>query len=223
MEKFNSDFFDWTGRLRERRITEHGTVNQKEAFNGEIYTSYLITLCKLCRKETGLETSGYGKFVIDLWAFYEETVEKSRSHDDYLGLVCAGIKLKWLEVSRTIYRSEFILFLISRHKLLAIFGIIHALILPFKLIWSCAFSNKTKHGDISTDGELFAFNICENYLIFYPVKLICYFFLKKRFGIRWRTRLFELKFSGNKFTTNEDHPCRIMSRKLDELLFGEIW
>lgn len=212
--EFNPGFFDKDGLLRTRRITEYGVPETKDAFNGLIYTSYLSTLMRMMMVASdpdNLRQKMQLKYdLIDSDGFKKE---HDYSHDDMTGIVCAKIwpyEIKW---SRYWYRAESFLYLYCAGRKWAklFFPILSA-----KMIFSHMTKNKAKNGSLDTDGPLLAWVIYENF-DFPLTKKICVFFNKVHFGKKWLSKMFEIKFSGNEFTENADHPCRVISRAVDGL------
>lgn len=201
---FNPAFFDENLLLRSRRWTEYNVEEKRQAFNGLIYGAYFITLMMKNGKYS------FEKYLISIKRYYAEN--KDFSHDDMTGVVSLHItpeKIKW---SRYWYRTEAFLYLFrSGHKWARLFFPL----LSLKMIYSCATKNKSKNGSWDTDGPLLAWVIYENFPEhFKNTAKICNYFLKKHFGDRFLEVIFEIKFAGNKYSTNEDHPNRILSRML---------
>lgn len=207
---FHPNFFDTRGLLRPWRHTEWGEDEILDAFNGELYTAYLITL---------LKKLGY---VNEAKSFTEKiktayVKDKSYSHDDTTGLVCSGIRPVF-HLSRYWYRTELILYTFFRFHfspfILAPFWAVSMMIpLYVKMIFSCWNQTKTVHGEIETDGKLIAWLICESFpILFFPVKWICYLGIKKHFGEDWLSKLMNIKFN-----RDADHPCRLMAAEYDNL------
>ena len=202
---FNPGFFDKDGLLRTRRTTEYGVPETKDAFNGLIYTSYLITLLK---KQNG--KIDWYPFFCRMFLYYDKS-DKNYSHDDMTGVVCVKIipyNIKW---SRYWYRTEAFLYLYCAGQKWAklFFPILSA-----KMIISSVIKRTAKNGSPDTDGPLLAWVIYSNFN-FPLTKKICLWGLKKNFGEKYLSKIFEIKFPGNEFTTNEDHPCRIVSKLID--------
>ena len=207
---FNPGFFDKDGLLRTRRITEYGVPETKDAFNGLIYTAYFKTL---------LSISGNFSYL-----FFEDVIKNSYqksnkdiSHDDMTGVVCQKIipyNIKW---SRYWYRTEAFLYLYcAGHKWVCIFFPL----LSLKMIFSSLTKNKAKNGSFDTDGPLLAWVIYQNFN-FTITKKICEWGLRRNFGEKYLSKIFEIKFPGNEFTDNADQPCRIVSRFIDGIYLND--
>lgn len=203
--EFNPGFFDKDGLLRTRRITEYGVSETKDAFNGLIHSSYLKTL--LLKNNW----KAYSSFFRSSIANAYRQGDKNISHDDMTGVVCATIFPEDIKWSRYWYRTEAFLYLYcAGHKWAKLFFPI----LWLKMIGTCAIKEKAKNGLPETDGPLQAWLICENFS-FKRVGKICEFFNKINFGKKCLSNMFQIRFHGNEFTDNADHPCRVVSRLID--------
>lgn len=210
MIEFHQNFFDRQGLIRPWRHTEWGDDETLDAFNGELYTAYLVMLLKKRGHED--EAKSFAEKVKTAYV-----KDKSYSHDDTTGLVCLGIRPVF-HLSRYWYRTELILYTFFRIHFIPLivfpfWALFMMLPLYLKMIISCWSYTKTIHGEIETDGKLIAWLICESFpILFFPIKWICYAGIHHHFGNDWLSKLMSIKFN-----RDADHPCRILAGEYDNL------
>ena len=198
MAQFHPDFFDLESMLRPYRTTEYGLPESKASGNPFLYTAYYVLLL---RRTGDLSWSD----IVDLMVKKRDKKNESISHDEMTGLCCMK-ELKKIWYSRCWYRPELFLYWHSKRFII---GTILLPILFVKIILTCAIKEKAKNGLPETDGPLQAWLICESFA-FKKVGKICMWFNKKHFGEHPLSKMFTIAFN-----RDADHPCRILSMKLE--------